>query len=305
MRIAHFSDLHLLSLDGVGPHRFLNKRLTGYANLRLKRGSIHRSAYVRGIAREIARLRVDHVVITGDLTNLALEAEFELAREVIQTELGFDASRVSIVPGNHDLYTGGSQRKLRFASYFADYLTSDLPLLAVAVPAGRFPFVKLRGPVAIIGLSSAVTQLPFVAAGRLGRSQLGALERVLEDPEVRKRTPIIAIHHPVQNPRSRIKSALEGLADADALVSILRGLPRGLILHGHLHRRIQREHPTDHGSLSSVGATSASLHHDDRTRSAGFNVYEVDDTGKVTRIDAHVFEPEGATFRVEPLPQHT
>jgi 3',5'-cyclic AMP phosphodiesterase CpdA len=175
----------------------------------------------------------------------------------------------------------------------------------VAVPAGRFPFVKLRGPVAIIGLSSAVTQLPFVAAGRLGRSQLGALERVLEDPEVRKRTPVIAIHHPLQNPRSRIKSALEGLADADALVSILRGLPHGLILHGHLHRRIQREHLTDRGSLSSVGATSASLHHDDRTRIAGFNVYEVDDTGKVMRIDAHVFEPEGATFRVEPLPQHT
>ena len=33
MRIAHFSDLHLLSLAGVSPHRFLNKRLTGYANL--------------------------------------------------------------------------------------------------------------------------------------------------------------------------------------------------------------------------------------------------------------------------------
>ena len=61
MRIAHFSDLHLLSLEGVGPLRFLNKRLTGYANLRLKRGSIHRSEYVRTIAREIARQAVDHL----------------------------------------------------------------------------------------------------------------------------------------------------------------------------------------------------------------------------------------------------
>ena len=40
MRIAHLSDLHLLSLTGVPLRRFLNKRISGYANLRLKRGSI-------------------------------------------------------------------------------------------------------------------------------------------------------------------------------------------------------------------------------------------------------------------------
>ena len=83
MRIAHFSDLHLLSLSGVGPWRFLNKRLTGYANLRLKRGHIHRASYVRAIAQEIVRAKVDHVVITGDLTNLALEPEFELAKTLL------------------------------------------------------------------------------------------------------------------------------------------------------------------------------------------------------------------------------
>jgi len=165
MRIAHFSDLHLLSLIGVGPLRFLGKRLSGYANLRLKRSHVHRSEYVRAIAKEIKSRGIDHVVVTGDLTNLALEPEFELAREVLRDDLGLDASRVSVVPGNHDLYTGGSQRELRFSEYCADYIASDLPLLAVSVPAGRFPFVKLRGPVAVIGLSSAVTRPPFVAAG--------------------------------------------------------------------------------------------------------------------------------------------
>ena len=33
--------------------------------------------------REIARIGPDHVVVTGDLTNLALEGEYELAREVL------------------------------------------------------------------------------------------------------------------------------------------------------------------------------------------------------------------------------
>src|ERR1700733_15956621 len=129
MRIAHFSDLHLLSLAGVGPHRFLNKRLTGWANLRLKRGSIHRSAYVRAIAREIARLEIEHVVVTGDLTNLALESEYELARELLERDLGMDPARVTLAPGNHDLYTRGSLSSRRFERYFAAYLRSDLPEL--------------------------------------------------------------------------------------------------------------------------------------------------------------------------------
>jgi 3',5'-cyclic AMP phosphodiesterase CpdA len=302
MRIAHFSDLHLLSLDGVGPLRFLNKRLTGYANLRLKRGSIHRSAYVRAIAKEISRRGIEHVVITGDLTNLALEPEFELAREVIRDDLGLDASRVSVVPGNHDVYTSGSQKKLRFSMYCADYIASDLPLLSVSVPAGRFPFVKLRGPVAIIGLSSAVTRPPFVAAGHLGRSQLHALSCILDHPEVRKRTPVIAIHHPIHNPASRMKSLMEGLSDARELTAILQGVKRGLILHGHLHRRIHRDLMTRDGAMSSVGATSASLHHDDDARSAGFNLYEIDDGGSITHTDAHVFEPDRGSFRAQAIP---
>jgi 3',5'-cyclic AMP phosphodiesterase CpdA len=304
MRIAHFSDLHLLSLAGVGPHRFLNKRLTGYANLRLKRGSIHRSSYVRAIAKEIYRHSVDHVVITGDITNLALQPEFELAREVLRDDLGLDASHVSIVPGNHDLYTLGSQREQRFAAYFADYIASDLPSLGVNVPAGRFPFVKLRGPVAIIGLSSAIARLPFVAAGHLGKPQLDALTRILAHGEIRSRTVVLALHHPIHNPPSRMKALLEGLSDAPSLIACLQGVERGLILHGHLHRRVQQELATREGSLTSVGATSASLHHENEARFAGYNVYEVDDGGRVARIEAHVFEPGTETFRLEPVPPH-
>jgi hypothetical protein len=55
MRIAHFSDLHVLDLEGVGVHRFLNKRVTGYAMLRMKRSHVHRSSFVGAIAREIGK----------------------------------------------------------------------------------------------------------------------------------------------------------------------------------------------------------------------------------------------------------
>ena len=303
MRIAHFSDLHLLSLEGVGAHRFLNKRLSGYANLRFKRNHVHRAAYVTAIAKEIQRCKVDHVCITGDLTNLALEQEFELARRVIEDELGLDPKDVTVVPGNHDLYTRGALRSGRFTTYFAKYMVSDLPELAVDIGVGRFPVVKLRGPAAIIGLSSAVPRLPLVAAGELGHAQLEALARVLDHPEVARRTPVVALHHPAHNPASWLKTMLEGLHDADELWQRLEHLRRGMILHGHLHRRIQRKHATPSGSLHHVGATSASLFHLDDTKMAGFNVYEIDDAGDVASVACEVFDPETQVFRSESVPR--
>jgi 3',5'-cyclic AMP phosphodiesterase CpdA len=303
VRIAHFSDLHLLSLEGVGPGRFLNKRITGYANLRLKRGSIHRSAYVRAIAREIAASHVDHVVISGDLTNLALEPEFALAREVIEKDLGLPPADVTIVPGNHDLYTRGAESSRRFTTYFGDYMASDLPELTVDTPGGRFPVVKLRGPAAIIGLSSAVVRPPFVAAGELGKAQLDALARILAVDEVRKRTPVVALHHPAHNPRSRLKSLLEGLHDAALLWTSVSHLPAGMILHGHLHARVQRISPTATGKIHHVGATSASLHHGERAKMAGFNVYGIEADGTVGAIEARVLHPETSAFERESVPR--
>jgi 3',5'-cyclic AMP phosphodiesterase CpdA len=303
MKIAHLSDLHLYSVDGVHFRRFLNKRLTGWANIRLRRAGIHRPAYVRAIAREITRLGVDHVIITGDLTNLALEPEYELVRNVLQCELGLDPANVTVIPGNHDIYTRGSLVSRRFETYLAPWLRSDLPELAANTNGGQFPAVKLFDSVAIIALSSAVPRLPLASAGELGSAQIVALRKVLEHPEVARRTVVLAMHHPAVNSWSRAKAYLEGLRDAPALLDLLRGVQQGLLLHGHLHRRIQRVVPTHSGFVRQVGATSASLHHDAPDRMAGFNLYELTD-GALARIQAHVYLPETGTFQLDSVPKH-
>jgi 3',5'-cyclic AMP phosphodiesterase CpdA len=308
MKIAHFSDLHLLDLAGVPFTRFLNKRLTGWVNLRLKRGSIHRAAYVDAIARAIAARRVDHVVVTGDLTNLALETEFGRARDLFERVLAMDPGQVTVVPGNHDLYTRGARESRRFERFMATWLKSDLPDLGVDVGAGRFPVVKLRGGAAFIGLSSAVPRPPLVAAGEIGDAQVDALRAVLAHPEVKQRLPIVALHHPPVHPWSRTKVHVEGLRDAAKLLRVLAELPRGVILHGHLHRRIQRELTTSAGKVRQIGATSASLHHGDADRMAAFNLYELDTDGSM-RVEALVYRPaesllaEG-TFEVASVPKH-
>jgi hypothetical protein len=88
---------------------------------------------------------------------------------------------------------------------------------------------------------------------------------------------------------------------------VLRGLlapvKAGLVLHGHLHKRMVRK--LNDTGLLSMGATSASLHHELVTRHAGFNLYELDDaTGRLVGFEAHVLDSESAgTFHVEPVPE--
>lgn len=293
MRVAHLSDLHLLDLEGAVPFRLLNKRLTGYANLRLRRGHKHKPHPVRLGAQKLKSLGVDHLVVTGDVSNLALEREFDRVRDLLEGETGLAPEQISLVPGNHDAYTRGAVREGRFARWFEPYTRCDLPQ---ASGDSAFPFVRLRGPLAIIGLSTAVPQLPFVAAGRLGAPQLLALAAILAHPEVKSRTPVILQHHPIDNPPGWLKQKLEGLSDADAQLGVLRDVEDGVLLHGHWHKRMRRSVATGKGQLDVIGATSASLLHEDPAKMAGFNVYDFDDKGKLTRVTTQRFQPHDESF---------
>lgn len=303
VKIAHISDLHLLALEGAVPFRLLNKRLTGYFNLRFKRHAIHKPFAARAVAHEIRRLEVDHLVITGDVSNLALEREFELVGRFVRDDIGLPPDRISMVPGNHDAYTHGAHRSSRFFRYFEPFLRSDLPELSEPGRAGTFPYVHLRGPAAIIGLSTAFPRPPLVSSGVLGLSQLKALKRILAHPEVTSRTPILLQHHPCHNPQSYVKVLMEGLTDADAEERLLRSCARGLLLHGHLHRRVYRRLHTDAGHIDAVGATSASLVDASDERMAGFNLYEINPDGAIHAITSHRLDQETSRFREVPIPK--
>ncbi len=300
MKVAHLSDLHVLDLAGVSPLAYANKRLLGYANLRFKRKHQHHAATAAALMREIRESGVDHVVITGDLTNLALEPEFRAVLRMLEDELALPPERVSVIPGNHDTYVNDPTLR-PFSTMYAKYTSSDLPELGLPLAGGHFPFVRVRGPLAIIGLSSAVPRPPFVAAGTLGVAQRRALANILGHAEVRDKTPVVLVHHPSHAPRSAVKALLEGLHDGAELERLLAESHPALILHGHLHRRLARRTGGKAG-LTVVGATSASLHHHDEDRMAGFNVYSFDEHGKLTDMHAMVYEPAGGTFARRPVP---
>ncbi len=303
VRVAHVSDPHVLSSTGVEWRKILlNKRITGYANLVLRRGRVYRRDYLVAVL-EAAAACADHIVVTGDITNLALESEYDEARRLLESVAR--RAEVTVVPGNHDIYLPAIQRERRFPRYFGEFLVSDLPECAVELPAGPYPCVKLRGPVAIIALSSAVPRPPFIAAGHLGRVQLTALEKVLGHPEVVRRTPLILIHHPPVDPRIRLAQLRDGLVDAASLRRSLAPLARGLVLFGHLHVRVRCVLRTASGALDVICASGAALDHPDPSIRAGFNLYEIDDEGAIAAVEARGLDSSGGTLRPTTIAERT
>jgi 3',5'-cyclic AMP phosphodiesterase CpdA len=298
-RIAHVSDLHVLSPRGFEWRGALfNKRLTGYANLVLQRGRVFRSEYLRSVLAA-AGAWADHVVVTGDVTNLSLEREFVQARALLD-----DLARVAevtVVPGNHDAYLPSVHAEQRFLRHFGPFLRSDLPALAVDAEADPFPCVKLRGPVAVIALSSALPRPLFVASGRIGPGQLAALEAIFAHPEVARRTPVVLVHHPPVDDRSRIRVLRDGLVDAERLRVALAPLARGLVLFGHLHVRVRRPIAPAGSGVVAYGASGAALDHPDPAVRAGFNAYTWDDGGRLVSAEAHVLAADGCTLDRRPI----
>ncbi len=299
-RIAHVSDLHVLSRTGAAWRSIVfNKRITGYANLLLSRGRVHRRDYLEKVLDEASR-NADHLVVTGDITNLALEHEYESARGMLEAV----ARRVELttIPGNHDIYLPSTQRHRRFAHHFGAFLHGDLPQLACDLPTGSFPCVKLRGPVAIVALSSGVPRPPFVSGGHLGLAQLDALDRVLAHAEVRCRMPVVLVHHPPMDQRASLLRLRDGLADAPALLERLSRTGRGLVLFGHLHRRMQATLRTPAGHVAIVGASGAALDHADDAVRAGYNVYRIDAGGTLADVAAYVIDAATGTLRRSAIP---
>ncbi len=294
MLIAHISDLHFFDDTPIPAARLFNKRFSGWANLKLRRGHHHKNEILESVLASVVDAKPDHIIVTGDLTNLALESEFKAIRELFGRFFGADTDKISVIPGNHDVYTRGAMREGRFDAFFGDYATTDLPEL------GTPPFVRLRGPVAIIGLTSALPRMPFSAAGELGAEQRGQLLRALEHKEVRSRMPVVLMHHPPHAPASAKRALMESLRDANLVSGVLAHAKKGIVAHGHLHRRIRYELAPTPGEIISFGATSASLEHENVDRHAGFNAYEVDDRGKgLAAAYAFVAVPEGAPERRE------
>ena len=63
---------------GITP--LLGKRGLGWLSWQLRRRHVHRPEVLEALLLDLEHARPDHVVVTGDLTNISLPEEFEIAR---------------------------------------------------------------------------------------------------------------------------------------------------------------------------------------------------------------------------------
>ena len=262
--LAHVSDPHLAPLPQPRLIELIGKRATGYVNWRRKRQAIHQAEVLARIVADLKAQRPDHIAVTGDLVNLALPREYQTARAWLDA-LGAPAD-VTLVPGNHDAYVrSGVAASL---THWGEFMRGD-----EGAAVSGFPFLRRRGPLALIGVSTSVPSLPLFAIGRVGAHQLQRLEKILDDSAREGLYRVVLIHHP---PTSKPSHYLKRLTDGARLRDVLARHGAELVIHGHNHRRqtVWLDGPA--GRIPAIGVPSASEAPPGEHDPAGYNLYRID-----------------------------
>lgn len=284
--LAHLSDPHLPPLPVPRFRELAGKRALGYLNWTRNRHKYQKRDVLDALVSDMQAQGPDQIAVTGDLVNLALEAEFTPAHEWLQSVGAPD--RVTAIPGNHDAYVRAT--KDRFAQTFGSYLAGDDALIT-------FPFLRRRGPIALIGVSSAVPTPPLMATGRLGRTQLDTLELMLKRLATEQRFRVLLVHHPL-----RSNSRFKRLTDSARLLALLKRHGVDLILHGHDHIHSTMWVDGPNGPIPAVGVPSASALAHGRYPAAAYNLFSIERDGAAWRCEQTV-RGIGDRLRVEQLVQ--
>ncbi|MBA2544173.1 MAG: metallophosphoesterase [Deltaproteobacteria bacterium] len=304
MRLAHCSDLHLLSHAGARWLELANKRWIGAMNLISTRSRHHHVAAFEDMVADLNTQGIDHVLCTGDVTNLALRREFEFARGKFDG-LAHGTTNITVIPGNHDAYV--AEGVGLFAETFAPFASTDPAWawtasdLAASEPltdlledgSPRWPIVRVRGDVALIGLSTSRQTPWFTAHGRIGPGQLARLERVLNDPRLAGKFRLIAIHHPPAGKRAL--SRIRGLRDHAAFAQVIAGAGADLIVHGHEHRDMTESLAGPGGAVPVRGIVSGTYFHDKPERTARYRIFEING-GTLVRDSMRIWDRGARRF---------
>jgi 3',5'-cyclic AMP phosphodiesterase CpdA len=259
--LAHLSDPHLGPIPTPRLRELINKRGLGIINWYRKRHRHHHADVLAAIVADMKAQSPDHIAVTGDLVNVSLDVEFANAARWLDT-LGATKD-VTLVPGNHDAYIRRASGWA--AQHWGEFMRGD--------DGAAFPFVRRRGPIAFIGLTTSLPTGPFMATGRVGGEQLARLAEILialaREPLFR----VVLIHHPpIPNRRHYMKRLIDGAM----FRALLAEHGAELVLHGHNHdQQLMWLDGPKGRRIPAVGVPSASAivsTHDDP---AAYNLYRV------------------------------
>ncbi len=266
-RLAHLSDIHLGPLPELSYRELASKRITGYINWQRNRKRAMFGDTLLRLVADMKAHRPDHVAVTGDLVNLASKQEIIGARVWLE-DLG-KPDGVSVVPGNHDAYVPGALK--RAYREWHPYMMGDHGLGA---EAKHFPYLRVRGKVALIGTSSAEATAPFFATGSFKRGQALRTAKLLADAKARGLFRVVMIHHP---PISGAAAWSKRLIGKQFFSKVIHDVGAELVLHGHTHLDTLYWLTGPEGEkVPVVGVPSASQNAGSSKPPSRYNLFEID-----------------------------
>lgn len=260
----------------------MNKRLLGYLSWHRKRHLRHRPEIMAAMLDDIGAAGPDHIMVSGDLVNIALPDEFVASREWLKT-VG-PPQDVTVIPGNHDAYV-----RVPFEQgigHWTPWMLGDEASEVV------FPFVRQRGPVAFVMLSTANPTPPLSASGTLGKQQLDRLEAILDDLRGQDVFRVVVLHHPPEDYPTKRRKALR---DRAAFRAVLTRTGAELVLHGHQHHSHFGQITGPKSKIPVLGVPSAStVLNPEKGEEARWNLINVRREDAGWRLSSHA---RGLTLR--------
>jgi Icc protein len=239
----------------------------------------------KGLLDALREVNVDHLVVTGDVTFSAEPREFERVADLLRSFA--EAKKLTVVPGNHDVWSEESLETGRFLRA----LGADGKGMRRAAPS--YPHVVPLGDEAVLlALDTArYGDDPWTTPGRLGSEQLRVARELVREHAKQGKAVVLAFHHHVVLPPERVESdarvARMPLADADQVVRLVAELPVAAVLHGHRHTAFRVDLPGANGPTPVLCAGSGSRVAEEPVRRARAYVYELDRSG-VRSVEALV-----------------
>ena len=259
--LAHLSDPHIGPIATPRLRELLNKRGLGLINWYRKRHRHHHADVLNAVVKDMQAQSPDHIAVTGDLVNISLDTEFAGAARWLMS-MG-PPEHVTLVPGNHDAYIRRASGWA--AQHWGEFMRGD--------DGADFPFVRRRGPLAIVGLTTSLPTGPFMATGHLGGEQLARLAEILIALARERLFRVVLIHHPpIPNRRHYMKRLIDG----PMFRALIAEHGAELVLHGHNHEQQLMWLDGPKGRIPAVGVPSASAIVSDHDEPAAYNLYAID-----------------------------
>jgi len=264
--IAHLSDLHLLE-DSYANRAFGPRARLSYLSFGRRLDPEERRRRAANALEEVQARSVDHLIITGDLTEDGHMEQFEVLAELL-ADSRIPPERVTLVPGNHDAYIDGGA--------LADAMKG--PLQPYAETSSIAAALRFRD-VTIVPVSTAFHQSPLRSAGAIAPPELESLAGIAKDPCLDGRPLVFAQHHAPGCLFNPLLQWIDGLSEHSVLSDLFKRCPHLHVMHGHTHHETDRTLRNDEAprvfSAEAVvdGSSPLRLYH---ASPAGLSPVEID-----------------------------